>query len=215
MKNKIPPEDKDPTPALPLPGEGARFSLRQENKSNSKIEKSTDNLISCTQNEGGNGTINSSPWEGGGWEGVFVGDGSYINEHSIFNPLKLKTTRKELRNNITEPENILWQRIRNKSLGTKFRRQHGIGRYIVDFYCQEYALIIELDGDSHFTDEAQEYDQQRDLFMENLGIETLRFTNQDVMKNIEGVLLIILEKINLKRPHPSPPLPREGARSKT
>ena len=204
MRNKITHEEKDPTPALPLPGEGARLSLRQDNKSNSKIRNSTDNLISCTKNDGGNGTINSSPWQGGGWEGVFVGEGSYINEHSIFNPLKLKTTRKELRKNITEPEKLLWQRIRNKSLGTKFRRQHGIGRYIVDFYCQEYALIIELDGDSHFTEEAQSYDQQRDLFMKNLGIETLRFTNQNVMKNIEGVLLIILEKINLKKTPPQP-----------
>ena len=178
MKNKIPSESKDPTPALPLPGEGA---------------------------------ANSSPWEGGGWEGVFVGEGSYINEHSIFNPLKLKTTRKELRKNITEPEKILWQKIRNKSLGTKFRRQHGIGRYIVDFYCQEFSLVIELDGDSHFTEEAQDYDRQRDLFMQSLGIETLRFTYQDVMKNIEGVLLIVLEKINLKKtpPQPSPYQGRE------
>lgn len=175
------PKEKDPTPALPLPGEGA---------------------------------INSSPWQGGGREGVFVcGEGSYANEHSIFNPIKLKTTRKELRKNITEPEKILWQKIRNKSLGTKFRRQHGIGRYIVDFYCQEFSLVIELDGDNHFTEEAQDYDRQRDLFMQSLGIETLRFTNQDVMKNIEGVLLIVLEKINLKKTPPQPsPLPGEGVR---
>jgi hypothetical protein len=71
MRNKIPPENKDPTPALPLPGEGARLSLRQDNESNSKIRSSTDYLISCTQNDGGNGTINSS-WQGGGWEGVIV-----------------------------------------------------------------------------------------------------------------------------------------------
>ncbi|MES2674607.1 MAG: endonuclease domain-containing protein [Pseudomonadota bacterium] len=104
--------------------------------------------------------------------------------------------RRDLRKNLTEPERRLWSKIRNKQLGVKFRRQHGIGHYIVDFYCSECALVIELDGDSHFTPRAQQYDCERENFMRTLGFETLRFLNQDVMTNVEGVLMKINEKIS-------------------
>lgn len=80
-------------------------------------------------------------------------------------------------------------RIRNKQLGVRFRRQYGIGRYVVDSYCLELALVIELDGNSHYEEGAQEYDQVRDVFMESLGLRVLHFTNVDVMNNIEGVPL--------------------------
>jgi very-short-patch-repair endonuclease len=107
----------------------------------------------------------------------------------IFNTSRQTPIRQTLRNNLTTPEQKLWARIRNKQLGTRFRRQYGIGCYVVDFYCPELALVIELDGNSHYEEGAQEYDQVRDAFMESLGLRVLRFTNLDVMNNIDGVLV--------------------------
>jgi len=92
-----------------------------------------------------------------------------------------------------KPEEVLWQRIRRKQLGVKFRRQHGIGRYIVDFYCPELNLVIEIDGDSHFSTEGKEKDTIRVAFMEALGIEVLRFTNEEVMNQTESVLERIMQ----------------------
>jgi very-short-patch-repair endonuclease len=109
----------------------------------------------------------------------------------IFNRQKQKPQRQELRGNMPMPEKILWAQIRNQQLGVKFRRQHGIGRYIADFYCAELKLVIELDGDSHYQEGGQEYDQIRDAFMHALGLTVLRFTNRDVMNNLDGVLAVI------------------------
>ena len=105
-----------------------------------------------------------------------------------FNLKYQKQIRSQLRANMPKPEEVLWQRIRRKQLGVKFRRQHGIGRYIVDFYCAELNLVIEIDGDSHFFDEGKEKDAMRDAFLEALGIKVLRFTNAEVMKQTEFVL---------------------------
>jgi len=105
----------------------------------------------------------------------------------IFNIPTLTARRQALRNNATQPEQILWQRLRNQQLGVKFRRQHGIGNYIVDFYCPQCKLVIELDGESHFTTEAQIYDEIRDAYIRSLGLTILRFTNHDVTQNLEGV----------------------------
>ncbi|ANV87997.1 MULTISPECIES: endonuclease domain-containing protein [Cyanophyceae] len=105
----------------------------------------------------------------------------------IFNKTEYKTRRQTLRNNMTEPEKKLWQILRGKQMGVKFRRQHGIGHYIADFYCPELKIVIEVDGDSHKSAEAQTYDAIRTDFMASLGITTLRFTNDEVIHNIEGV----------------------------
>lgn len=96
--------------------------------------------------------------------------------------------RRELRKNLTAPEERLWMLVRRCQLGVRFRRQQGIGRYIVDFYCAKWKLVIELDGDSHFTPEAERYDLERDRFLGSVGLTVLRFSNQDVMQNIDGVL---------------------------
>src|SRR3989338_2981268 len=108
----------------------------------------------------------------------------------ILHNQKLSTpVRRVLRKNMPEPEKRLWYFIRKKQLsGYRFRRQHSFGRYVVDFYCAETHLAIELDGDSHFTDDAQEYDKQRTEYMSSCGITVLRFTNTEVMGNIHGVL---------------------------
>ncbi|MDD5769957.1 MAG: endonuclease domain-containing protein [Candidatus Gracilibacteria bacterium] len=106
-----------------------------------------------------------------------------------YNTLNLKPTRKTLRTNQTKPEEIFWNKVRNKQFhGLKFRRQHSIGRYILDFYCSELKLCIEIDGDNHFESEGIEYDNIRTEFVETVGIKVIRFTNKEIMENIEGVL---------------------------
>ena len=89
---------------------------------------------------------------------------------------------------MTECEKILWSKIKNDALGVRFRRQYGIGDYIADFYCPILKFVIELDGGQHFTKEALEYDEIREKFMKNLGIKTLRFSNNEVIDDIEEVL---------------------------
>ena len=123
------------------------------------------------------------------------GKGIIKMQNSVFNLKNQKTIRQQLRKIMPGPEQYLWQRLRNKQLGVKFRRQQGIGRYIVDFYCPECALVIELDGDSHYLEGAQEYDAIRDKFMAELQLSVLRFSNSDVMNNVNGVIEVIREKV--------------------
>jgi very-short-patch-repair endonuclease len=118
-----------------------------------------------------------------------------MENKKIFNRQQQKLQRQQLWANMPMPEKILWAKIRNQQLGVKFRRQHGIGRYIVDFYCPECALVIELDGDSHYQEGAQEYDAIRDEFMRSMDLQVLRFTNVDVMNNLESVVMIICELV--------------------
>lgn len=126
---------------------------------------------------------------------------------TVFNLSRYKTRRQNLRNQVTPHEQLLWQSLRKEQLGVKFRRQHGVGHYIVDFYCSISLLIIELDGDSHFTPEAKAYDFQRDAYLQSLGMRVLRFTNADVQNNLDSVLKII--RRTLGEPPPSLPL-RKG-----
>ena len=103
---------------------------------------------------------------------------------------------KKLRNNSTEPEKILWSGLRAKQLlGIKFRRQEPIDPYIVDFVSHEIKLVIELDGETHATQ--QSYDAARTNFLQSNGYSVLRFWNNEVMQNIDGVLETIIEYINL------------------
>ncbi len=99
----------------------------------------------------------------------------------------------ELRKEPTPAEAKLWLRIRNDQLGVTFRRQHAIGNYIPDFCSPKTKLIIELDGSQHL--EQEEYDMERTAFLESKGYRVLRFYNNDVMKNIEKVLEVILENL--------------------
>ncbi len=113
----------------------------------------------------------------------------------IYTRPQLNTFRKTLRNNMPQPERKLWFYIRRKQLGVKFRRQHSIGKYIVDFFCCELKLAIELDGNSHFSEQAQAYDHQRTRDLNKLGIKVLRFTNNEVNQNLEEVLVKIKNSI--------------------
>ncbi len=101
----------------------------------------------------------------------------------------LKTFRKDLRNNPTKAESRLWMFLKNRQLGgNKFRRQHSIGDYILDFYCPEEKIGIELDGEIHHLIHQKEYDNEKNLFLEAYGIKVLRFENELVLENPETVL---------------------------
>lgn len=96
--------------------------------------------------------------------------------------------RRLLRRQQTRPEYILWQYLQNRKLcGLKFKRQYGVGRYIVDFYCSELRLAIEVDGESHASIRAQEYDAERTSFLNAQDIHVVRLTNDDIILNMEGV----------------------------
>ena len=102
---------------------------------------------------------------------------------------KLKRNRKKLRSNLTPAEAALWKRLKGRQLeGRKFRRQHGIGPYILDFFCPSESLSIELDGEVHFSLTASERDQKRSDYLKGQGIHEVRFENQDVFNNIEELL---------------------------
>jgi very-short-patch-repair endonuclease len=121
----------------------------------------------------------------------------------VYNKTSEKSKRRRLRNSMTEEEIILWSRLKNKQIeGFRFRRQFSVGAFVLDFYCPEKRLAIEVDGGGHFIEEAREYDASRQSFIEEYGIRFLRFTNADVRKNLYGVLESIAGE--LKTPY-SPP----------
>ena len=97
---------------------------------------------------------------------------------------------RRLRRDSTEAEKLLWSRLRDRAVtGCKFRRQHAIGRYVVDFVCLEQALVIEVDGGQHAID--AERDRERTEWLEGRGFRVLRFWNNEVVKNPEGVFSAI------------------------
>jgi very-short-patch-repair endonuclease len=97
---------------------------------------------------------------------------------------------RDLRGNMTIAELKLWAEIKGKQLNSvKFRRQHLIPPYIVDFYAPQLKLVVEVDGDTH--DEQKEYDSRRDNFLNNKGYDVLRFTNDAIYQDLEGVLEIL------------------------
>ncbi|WP_333600649.1 endonuclease domain-containing protein [Flavobacterium sp.] len=116
-----------------------------------------------------------------------------VVEKSTFLPIHslpyLKSFRTELRKNLTPAEAFLWKQLQKAKLDNrKFRRQHSIGNYIVDFYCPSEQLAIELDGEGHYHEAAQPYDEERDLFIAYFNIRVLRFENKQVFDNLEAVL---------------------------
>ncbi|MCH7613143.1 MAG: endonuclease domain-containing protein [Candidatus Marinimicrobia bacterium] len=117
-----------------------------------------------------------------------------MKKHKI-NPKKQKTVRKLLRNYPTPWEQKLWNQLKGKQLdGFKFRRQQGIENNVVDFYCPEVKLIVELDGSGHLSAIANKADQERDEALNTFGYHILRFYNNEVDKNLDGVLNIISDK---------------------
>jgi very-short-patch-repair endonuclease len=93
---------------------------------------------------------------------------------------------RNMRTNMTEPEKRMWYQCL-KHLPQRFRRQRPIGPYIVDFYCAAHKLVIEIDGDSHTTAEAMDYDAERTAYLQGLGLRVIRFSNHEVMVNLGGI----------------------------
>lgn len=107
----------------------------------------------------------------------------------IHNHKHLEERRKELRKKLTPAEATLWKSLQKKQLeGRKFRRQHSIQNFIVDFYCPSEKLVIELDGAVHLDFAQQNYDLERTEILENLGLKVIRFENRLVFENLPEVL---------------------------
>lgn len=117
----------------------------------------------------------------------------------------IRTARaRSLRSNMTDVERKLWMALKGKQIaGYRFRRQHAIGVYIADFACVERKLVIELDGGQHQNQEA--YDKDRSRYLNQQGWQVVRFWNNEVLENLDGVLEVIMEKLGSAPPsHPSP-----------
>lgn len=138
-------------------------------------------------------------------------DSQKISSRNIFlYNNRLKRRARFLRVRQTDAETNLWYKLKSKQLGYKFRRQHPIDKYILDFYCSEKKLGIELDGGQHATEINIHYDQRRTVILSSYGIKILRFWDNDVFQNINGVLEEILRHLQAKRTSPSPLLQGEG-----
>ena len=113
----------------------------------------------------------------------------------VFNLTSEKEKRRVLRNRPTQSENILWLRLRREQIaGLRFRRQYSVGAFVLDFFCPEINLAIEIDGSSHDGEDAKEYDLNRQGWIEQYGVQFLRFTNDEVQNDIETILQTIAAK---------------------
>jgi very-short-patch-repair endonuclease len=102
------------------------------------------------------------------------------------------TRRRALRQRATNAEKVLWDLLRARQfVGLKFRRQHSVGPYIVDFYCAASRVAVELDGGQHFTMEGQVYDERRSAYLASHGIRVLRFSNRELFEELNGVLELL------------------------
>ena len=111
-----------------------------------------------------------------------------------------KENAKTNRSNMTDAESLLWHYLRQEQLGVRFRRQHVIGDYIVDFICLKQRLIIEIDGGYHNDILQQQEDRIRQNWLESMDYKVIRFTNEEVFYNIETVISTIKGNINLDLP---------------
>ncbi|MDQ3021193.1 MAG: endonuclease domain-containing protein [Bacteroidota bacterium] len=110
----------------------------------------------------------------------------------IFNRIDQKRKRRELRNNMTNAEKLMWERLRRRQIRNKrFLRQFSVGKYVMDFYCPEIRLAIEVDGVTHSSKDEIEYDRNRQAQIENFKIIFLRVKNEEVFGNIDKVVLMI------------------------
>ena len=115
----------------------------------------------------------------------------------------LKQPSRDLRNNMTDAEQLLWRKLRRKQiLGLQFYRQKPILNFIVDFYCPAANLVIECDGGQHYTAEGLEADRARDQALAQLGLNVLRFDNRQILTEIDGVVEKIYCVVNLRLESP-------------
>ena len=125
-----------------------------------------------------------------------ISDGKfgYMTSRDNFHFLEQKA--KEMRENMTEAETVLWEALKSKHIGDKFRRQHIIGNFIADFVCLSKRLVIEVDGGYHTDDTQQGLDEGRAEELKQLGFEVIRFTNEEVLNNLDKVVHQITEKLS-------------------
>jgi very-short-patch-repair endonuclease len=124
----------------------------------------------------------------------------FLNQRGVFNyNLNLKQAARKNRKRPTDPENKIWTEIlSNQKLDYKFSRQKPLDNFIVDFYCSKLLLVIEIDGDSHYKKDQKEYDVCRTEKLNLMGIKVLRYKNNDVMNNIEGVYQNMIKEIEIR-----------------
>jgi len=123
----------------------------------------------------------------------------------------LKPLARTLRSNMTDAEQLLWKHMRGKQIhGVQFYRQKPLAGYIADFYCAAANLIVEVDGSQHLKPEQLLYDQERSKVFASLGLDVLRFDNQEVLMQTESVLAVIESAVSKKIP-PAPLLQRGDA----
>jgi very-short-patch-repair endonuclease len=159
------------------------------------------------------------PARSAGWGGLFKGEqyrlirnaaGLLVEEGNpacsvasvkperVRNQPSNKRSRQTLRNSLTAAEAVLWNCLKQQQLsGKKFRRQAGVGRYIVDFLCPECGLVIELDGDAHFSPNADQFDDPRTKYLEKQGLRVIRFENNEIAEDLNGVLETIRANLNV------------------
>lgn len=126
-----------------------------------------------------------------------------MEKHLRIHPA-IRQFARELRKPQTPAETTLWNLLRNRNLKYKFRRQHPIDFFIIDFYCAEAKLLIEIDGSSHLEKEQQGYDQARTEYLEARGYKVIRFTNDNVRYNIHAVVTAIMEEVEKRTEKDNP-----------
>lgn len=131
----------------------------------------------------------------------------------MYNDKKVRFVRRKLRKNFTDAERLIWRHIRNRQIGGfKFFRQYSVGLCVLDFYCPKKRIAIEIDGGQH-AEETKRYDDKRTDFLNKRGIRVIRFWNNEVLSNLEGVVGRIVEEINNNSPQPSLILREGGSKS--
>ncbi|MFA6474733.1 MAG: endonuclease domain-containing protein [Patescibacteria group bacterium] len=121
--------------------------------------------------------------------------------HKLSYDRKLRSIAEQFRDNATEAEQLLWKSLKGKRLGYKFRRQHPLHGFIVDFYCYELMLVIELDGPIH--QDQKERDSLRDITLSHHGFKTLRFSNEIVLTELHSVIKKIFDHTSSTSPFPA------------
>ena len=126
---------------------------------------------------------------------------------------KALSLKRRLRTSMTPAEQFLWIKLRSKQCHAfKFRRQHAIGPFIVDFFCPEQLLVVEIDGDVHAEKTQRTKDLQREKYLRSLGLQVIRYTNHEVLNNLDGVLEHLLAVLSSDSTSPYPSLQRRGIR---
>ncbi len=197
---------RDPLAGLPLE---ERLYQRIVHRYKEGVEADIDALVAQE-------IAKAPPSPSGGGAG---GEGA---KHYTHPPKTLIAKARKLRQEMTDAEQLLWRLLRNRGVhNAKFRRQHPIGRYVLDFYCHEAKLAIELDGGQHAEPQREAYDRERTAWLARQGIEVLRFWDNEVLQQTEAVLESIWEALERRLPAPQeesalthPPTPSLSQRAR-